>query len=106
VRKLEALRNTPDGRDYTLSLVPWGLLRRWSEGSQAKIVFGFVPRYELAILSGTNVFAPCRIFRFVDKATAQEMYHKIAQAIMRDGLNGTALASVMGDADSEKVHAC
>lgn len=106
MKKLEALRNTPDGRDYTLSLVPWGLLRRLAEGSKTKAIIGFVPRYELAILRGTDAFNPYSVFHFANKSTAEEMYHKIAQAIMQDGLNGNSLASVIRDADSSKVHAC
>ena len=105
MRKLEALRNTPDGCDYTLSLVPWGLMRRWTQGREAKTVFGFVPRYELGILHGVDVFNPYCVFHFADKATAKEMYHKIAQAIIQDGLHGKPLASVVRYADPKKVDA-
>jgi hypothetical protein len=81
MRKLESLRNTPDGRDYTLSLVPWSWMRRLTQGRKAKAVFGFIPHYELGILPGLNVFDPYCVFHFADRATAKEMYNKIAQAI-------------------------
>lgn len=105
MRKLEALRNTPDGRDYTLSLVPWSLMRRLTQGREAKAVFGSVPHYELGILPGFNVFDPYCVFHFADKDTTREMYHKIAQAISQDGLHGRPLASIVRDADPRKVDA-
>lgn len=105
VRKLEALRNTPDSRDYTLSLVPWGLMRRFAQGKGAKAVFGFVPRYELGILRGADVLSPYCVFHFADKLTANEMYHKIAQAILQDGLHGKALADAVRRCDPKKIDA-
>src|SRR5215469_1501720 len=111
MRKLAALRNMPDGCDYTLSLVPWGgLMRRWAEGREAKTLFGFVPRYELGILPGIDAFNPdvlnpCCIFHFAGRATAEEMFHKIAQAIIQDGLHGKPMASIVRDADPTKVDA-
>lgn len=105
MRKLEALRNTPDDLDDTLSLVPQGLIWRWTHGQEAKAVFGFVPRYELGILRGRDVFDPYCVFHFADKATAKEMYHKIAQAIIQGGLYGKPLAKVVQDADPKKVDA-
>lgn len=107
-RKSEAnypLRQCQDWRDYTLSLVPWGLMRRWTQGREAKAVFGFVPHYELGILPGLDVFNPYCVFHFADKATAEEMYHKIVQAIIQDGLHGKPLANIVRDADSRKVDA-
>jgi hypothetical protein len=91
VRKLEALRDTPDGRDYMLSLAPWSFMRRLGQGRQAKAFFRFAPRYELAVLRGigsADLVNPCCVFRFADKTTAQKMYHEIAQAILQDGLSG------------------
>jgi hypothetical protein len=104
MRKLESLRDTPDGLDYTLSLVRWGgPIRRWVEGQKAKAVFGFVPRYEMGVLRRVDVSNPYCVFHFADKATAEKMYHKIAQAIMEGGLRGEPLARVMRSADQTKV---
>jgi hypothetical protein len=105
MRRLEAVRNTPDGRDYTLSLVPWGLVRRLAQGREAKAVFGFVPHYELGIVPGRDFFNPYCVFHFADKATAEGMYHAIAQAIIQDGLHGKPLASIVHRADPKKVDA-
>jgi hypothetical protein len=103
MRKLEALRNTPDNRDYTLSLVPWGLMRRLACGQKAKAVFGFVPRHELAVFHKANFVRPCAIFHFANKAIADEMYHKIAQAILRGGIY--APFNLAQNADPKKVRA-
>jgi hypothetical protein len=80
-------------------------MRRWSHGQEAKAVFGFVPHYELAILRGFDILNPYCVFHFADNATAKEMYHKIAQAIIQGGLHGRHLASVVCDADPKKVDA-
>ena len=104
LRKLESLRDTPDGLDYTLSLVRWGgPIRRLVRGKKAKAVFGFVPRYEMAVFRGRDVSNLYCVFHFADKATAEKMYHKIAQAIMEDGLRGEPLAGVMRNANQTKV---
>jgi hypothetical protein len=104
MRKLEVVRGTPDG-DCTLSLVPWGLIRRLIHWRDAKNVFGFVPRYELEILHGLDVLHPHCVFHFADNATTREMYHKIAQALMQGGLHGASLIRVLRDADRKKVDA-
>jgi hypothetical protein len=105
MRKLGAIRNTPAGLDYTLSLAPWGLMMRWAKRREAKAVFAFVPRYELGILQGVDVFKPYCVFHFADRARAEEMYHKIAQAIIQGGLHGKPLVSIVRDADPMRVDA-
>jgi hypothetical protein len=98
LRKLEGLRNTPDGCDYALSLIPWGLYRRFVRGKEAKAAMGFVPRYELAVMRGINIYPEC-VFHFADRKIAEDMYHKIAQTIIQDGLYGQPLANIMCNAD-------
>ncbi len=103
MRKLGTIQDSPDGRDYTISLVPWGLLKRWAKGREAKPVFGFVPRYEMGIMRRRDFLHPFCVFHFADKATAQQMYDKIAHALIHDGLHGMLLARVVRNADPKKV---
>jgi hypothetical protein len=80
-------------------------MRRLAQGRQAKAFFGFVPRYELAILpQGTGSFYPSFLAHFADKATAEVMYHRIAQAIIQGGVYGEALRSILREGN-RKVYA-
>jgi hypothetical protein len=81
--------------DAYLSLVKWGCLRRWLANRKVRrlgIQMMFVPRYELAVFHGypsrTLPNMPDLVFRFRDKSSALEGYHKVAQALLNGGYWG------------------
>jgi hypothetical protein len=92
-----------DGQaDAYMSLVPWGPLRRWLAGRKARrlsIKMIFVPKYELAVFhdhpNRTLPNMPDLVFRFRDKPSALEGYHKVAEALIAGGYWGDPVRALL-----------
>jgi hypothetical protein len=87
--RCQAIRGIPDG-DLGISEISYGLrglLRR----KEAKEVFGFVPKYELAVMDGTDVMHPICTFHYRDKRA----FDAIACAIIADGIEGKAIQELL-----------
>jgi hypothetical protein len=76
-----------EGVKFTLSLLPWGVLKRAIKGRLAKTMMGvpFVPRYELAVWTA-SVLQPDLVCYFPDEHSAMEGFAKVEAAIKQDGL--------------------
>lgn len=101
MRRLE--RVEIDGEiEAFMSLVPWGLLRRWLSARKARrtgIKMMFVPKYELAVFRDQPhlVMGQALLFRFRNKTRALEGYHKVTKALREDGYWGDPVRALFNE---------
>ena len=90
--RLQAIRGTPNG-NLVLSEVWYGFnLHKLLHRKKVREIFGFIPKYELAVMRGLNV-RRCTIctFHYRDKGA----FDLIACAIIADGIYGKAIQELL-----------
>ncbi len=105
MRKLEAIGNTPDG-DLCLSLFPCGFFwRTFGQGKFWADIMTFPPRYGLVICRPEHLLDPICTVYFANRKLAETMYHRIAQALIQDGVYGKLFPKIIHDAGSDGIDA-
>jgi hypothetical protein len=100
-----------NGFDFTLSLIRWGILRRY-RARRGKITFFdtgalFIPKYEIAVYKGDPPFdinTPEMVFYYPDKAAALLRLGDLEAAISEGGLDGAPLRDFIQDANPKRQH--
>jgi hypothetical protein len=101
-----------NGFDFTLSLIRWGILRRY-RARRGKITFFdtgalFIPKYEIAVYEGAPAVvyseAPEMVFYYPDKASALVRLGDLESAIANRPIGATT-RQLSGECRIEQVEA-